>query len=163
MAASLNVTSAAVTSAITIFLAMLRPARGRADLGPLRPPLAGVDRFRRVLHRQPLVRGCDRFDWASDRPRHPGGGRLRHLGVVPRNRPRHVFRRGVEAQTRKSGRRPPSVCKNLTGNAAVVIVRKGTQGCGAVARKRGTVHKRQRARREAGEAANSTAHARAEA
>ena len=42
-----------------------RPARGRADLGPLRPPLAGADRIRRVLRRQHLVRARDRPDRAS--------------------------------------------------------------------------------------------------
>ena len=36
------------------------PARGRADLGPLRPALAGADRLCRVLCRQHLVRACHR-------------------------------------------------------------------------------------------------------
>ena len=33
-----------------------RSARGRADLGPVRPPLAGVDRFCGIPCRQHLVR-----------------------------------------------------------------------------------------------------------
>ena len=47
MAASLKVSSAAVTSAITVFLAVfaLGSTRRRADLGPLRPALAGPDGF----------------------------------------------------------------------------------------------------------------------
>ena len=72
-----------------------RPARGRADLGPLRPTLAGADRVCRVLCRQRLVRPCHRPAGPVDRPRHPGGRRLRHLGAVARHCPRHVLRRGA--------------------------------------------------------------------
>ena len=53
--------------------------------------------------------------------------------------------------------------EHLTGNAAVVIIRQGTQGGGAVARKSGTMHKCQRARREPGEAADGRTHSWAEA
>ena len=94
MAASLNVTSAAVTSAITIFLAVF--AVGQLAVGPI------SDRYGR---RWPVLIGFAVFFagsiWCAlatdltepaDRPRHPGGGRLRHFGAVPRDRPRHVFR-----------------------------------------------------------------------
>jgi hypothetical protein len=58
MAASLNVSTAAVTSAITVFLAVyrVRPARGRTDLGSLRAALAGADGLCGILRRQHLVR-----------------------------------------------------------------------------------------------------------
>ena len=62
-----------------------------------------------------------------------------------------------------SGRRTPNARERLTGNAAVVIVSKRTQGSGAVAFKGRTVHQCQRTRREAGEAADGRTHARVEA
>ena len=75
-----------------------RPARGRADLGPLRPPLAGADRLCGFLRRQHLVRPRHRSAEPVDRPRDPGGRRLRHLGAVPRDRPRPVLGRGAGAR-----------------------------------------------------------------
>src|SRR5262245_27123219 len=48
--------------------------------------------------------------------------------------------------------------KRLTGNAAVVVIRQGMRGGGAVARKGGPVHECQRARLELGEAADGRAH-----
>ena len=51
----------------------------------------------------------------------------------------------------------------MTGNATVVIIRQGMQGGGAVARKRGTVHECQGARREPGEATDGRTHSWAEA
>ena len=75
-----------------------RPARGRADLGPLRPPLAGVDRLCRFLCRQRLVRPRHRSARPPDRPRHPGGRRLRDFGAVPRHRPRSVLGRRTGAR-----------------------------------------------------------------
>ena len=72
-----------------------RPARGRADLGPLWPALAGADRLCGVLRRQHLVRPRHRPAEPSDRPRHPGRRRLRDLGAVARDRPRPVLRRGA--------------------------------------------------------------------
>ena len=75
-----------------------RPARGRADFGPLRPPLAGLDRLCGVLCRQRLVRARDRSAEPADRPRDPGRRRLRHFRAVARDRPRHVLRRRAGAR-----------------------------------------------------------------
>jgi hypothetical protein len=57
----------------------------------------------------------------------------------------------------------PKYFGDLTGNATIVIIRQSPQSGGAIARKRGTVHKCQCAGREIGEAADRRAHAGVEA
>src|SRR5262245_1795453 len=59
--------------------------------------------------------------------------------------------------------RDPKAFGHLPTDATVVVIRQRTQGGGAITRKGGTMHERQRARRELAEAADGRAHAGIEA
>jgi len=123
MAASLNLSSGGHVSHHHFPCGVRhRPARGRADLGSLRPALAGADGLCGVPRRQYLVRTGQRSAEPADRPRHPGHRRMRDLGAVARDCQRSLRRPGACARHGPDHDRDGSGARILAAARSIIIL-----------------------------------------